>query len=70
MSAAACDDLLERTDSAKRLEALERANCFVVPLDHHREWFRYHHLFRDMLRSELERLEPERVPELHRRAAS
>jgi LuxR family transcriptional regulator, maltose regulon positive regulatory protein len=70
MSAAACDDLLERADSARRLEALERANCFVVPLDHHREWFRYHHLFRDMLRSELERLEPERVAELHGRAAS
>jgi LuxR family maltose regulon positive regulatory protein len=70
MSAAACDDLLERSDSARKLGALERANGFVIPLDHHREWYRYHHLFRDMLRSELERLEPELVTALHRRAAS
>ncbi|HET8650963.1 MAG TPA: LuxR C-terminal-related transcriptional regulator [Gaiellaceae bacterium] len=70
MSASSCDELLERNDSARRLESLERRNAFVVPLDHHREWYRYHHLFRDMLRAELHRLEPELVPTLHRRAAS
>ncbi|HEU6443454.1 MAG TPA: LuxR C-terminal-related transcriptional regulator [Gaiellaceae bacterium] len=70
MSAVACDDLLERSDSARKLETLERTNCFVVPLDHHREWYRYHHLFRDVLLFELDRLEPELVPALHRRAAS
>jgi LuxR family maltose regulon positive regulatory protein len=70
MSGSLCDELLDRTDSARRLQALEEANFFVVPLDHHREWYRYHHLFRDMLRSELERVEAELVPVLHRRAAS
>ncbi len=65
-----CDELLERGDSGQRLQALEEANFFVVGLDHHREWYRYHHLFREMLRSELERLEPELVETLHRRAAS
>lgn len=70
MSGALSDELLERTDSASRLQSLEDSNLFVVPLDHEREWYRYHHLFREMLRSELERLEPELVPVLHRRAAS
>jgi LuxR family maltose regulon positive regulatory protein len=70
MSGALCDELLERTDSAKKLQSLEESNFFVVPLDHEREWYRYHHLFGEMLRSELERLEPELVSVLHRRAAS
>jgi LuxR family transcriptional regulator, maltose regulon positive regulatory protein len=65
-----CDELLGRNNSARRLQVLEEANLFVVPLDHRREWYRYHHLFRDVLRSELEGVEPELVPELHRRAAS
>ncbi len=70
MSGSLCDELLERTDSARRLEALEQANFFVVPLDHHREWYRYHHLFRDMLRAELDRTAPELAGVLHGRAAS
>lgn len=70
MSAGLCDEVLERKDSARRLGALEQGNFFVVPLDHHREWYRYHHLFRDMLRSELDRLEPDATPALHARAAS
>jgi LuxR family maltose regulon positive regulatory protein len=70
MSAALCNDLLERTDSGKKLQSLEESNFFVVPLDHEREWYRYHHLFGEMLRAELERLEPDLVPVLHRRAAS
>jgi LuxR family transcriptional regulator, maltose regulon positive regulatory protein len=70
MSGPLCDQLLGRSDSARRLEALEEANFFVVALDHHREWYRYHHLFREMLRSELERHEPELVSALHRSAAS
>jgi LuxR family transcriptional regulator, maltose regulon positive regulatory protein len=70
MSGPLCDAVLDRSDSAQRLQALEEANFFVVGLDHHREWYRYHHLFRDMLRSELERLEPELLPILSRRAAS
>jgi LuxR family transcriptional regulator, maltose regulon positive regulatory protein len=70
MSGPLCDEVLERSDSARRLESLEQANFFVVPLDHHREWYRYHHLFRDMLRAELDRLEPELAGVLHVRAAS
>jgi LuxR family maltose regulon positive regulatory protein len=50
------------------LEYLERANLFVVSLDNRREWYRYHHLFADLLRYRLQRVCPERLPELHRRA--
>jgi LuxR family transcriptional regulator, maltose regulon positive regulatory protein len=70
MNGALCDAVLERSDSARMLDSLESANHFVVPLDHHRDWYRYHHLFRDMLRSELARREPELVPELNRRAGA
>jgi LuxR family transcriptional regulator, maltose regulon positive regulatory protein len=70
MSGPLCDAVLERSDSARMLESLESANLFVVALDHHREWYRYHALFRDMLRSELERREPETVADLNRRAAT
>jgi ATP/maltotriose-dependent transcriptional regulator MalT len=64
-----CDAVLGRTGSAAILEALERADLFVVPLDAHREWYRYHRLFRDVLTRELEATSPEAVPELLRRAA-
>jgi LuxR family maltose regulon positive regulatory protein len=70
MCGALCDELLERTDSARRLQALAEANFFLVGLDHHREWYRFHHLFRDMLRAELERLEPDQIAPLNRRAAA
>jgi LuxR family maltose regulon positive regulatory protein len=70
MTGSFCDAVLGRTDSAKMLAALEHANLFVVALDHHSGWYRYHHLFRDMLRAELERRDPELVAELHRRAAA
>jgi LuxR family transcriptional regulator, maltose regulon positive regulatory protein len=65
-----CDAILERSDSAQVLEELERENLFVVALDHRREWFRYHHLFREMLQAELRRREPELVATLNRRAAA
>jgi LuxR family maltose regulon positive regulatory protein len=70
MSAPLCDAVLERTDSARMLEKLERSNLFVVALDHRRRWFRYHHLFREMLQAEFEREDPALVSELNRRAAS
>ena len=60
--------MLQTTRSVDTLEALERANGFVVPLDRRGEWYRYHHLFRELLRGELERSEPEMVPALNRRA--
>ena len=70
MCAPLCDAVLERADSAQMLEQLERENLFVVALDHQRRWFRYHHLFREMLQAELERREPDLVPTLNRRAAA
>jgi LuxR family maltose regulon positive regulatory protein len=70
MCASLCDAVLDRTDSARRLQALEQANLFIVPLDHHREWYRYRRLFRDTLRAELARLKPGAAEGLHRRAAA
>ena len=70
MCGALCDVVVGGArDSTARLEALERASLFVVPLDRHRGWYRYHHLFRETLRAELARREPELVPALYRRAA-
>ncbi|MGD8398656.1 MAG: LuxR family transcriptional regulator, partial [Anaerolineae bacterium] len=51
------------------LEHLERSNLFVVPLDEERRWYRYHHLFADLLRQRLHQTQPEQVPILHRRAS-
>jgi ATP/maltotriose-dependent transcriptional regulator MalT len=49
---------------------LEELNLFIVPLDDQREWFRYHQLFRQLLRHQLERLyQPSDIAELHRRAS-
>ena len=63
-----CDAVLETTRSAHTLESLMHRNLFVVPLDRQDEWYRYHHLFGQLLRNELERSEPEILPELNRRA--
>ncbi len=49
---------------------MERANLFLVPLDEVRSWWRYHHLFADLLRARLAQEQPERLPELHRAAAA
>jgi LuxR family maltose regulon positive regulatory protein len=69
MSGPLCDAMLEDEGSAQELEKIERANLFLVPLDSRREWYRYHHLFRDLLQRELVENEPELVPRLHGRAA-
>jgi LuxR family maltose regulon positive regulatory protein len=68
MSGALCDAVLESSGSAAMLESLERSNHFLVPLDRERQWFRYHHLFQELLRAELEHAEPELVPRLLRHA--
>jgi len=70
LSAPLCDTMLEETGSARMLASLERANRFVVPLDPGRDWYRYHYLFRDLLRHELAEQEPELVGELNRRASA
>ena len=64
-----CDCVLGSSGSAATLSTLEQSNLFLLPLDRRREWYRYHGLFRDLLRAELARAEPDVVPELHRRAA-
>lgn len=55
--------------SQKMLERLDQRNLFIVPLDHHRRWYRYHRLFAELLRFRLWCEEPEAIPLLHRRAA-
>ena len=64
-----CDAVLEADGSAGLLVELERSNLFLVPLDDRREWYRYHHLFAQLLSLELASGEPGLLPTLHRRAA-
>ncbi len=68
MTGPMCDAILQTRGSAHMLETMERSNLFVVPLDQRGERYRYHHLFRQLLRIELERTEPDIVDELNRRA--
>ena len=70
MSGPLCDAVLELPGSATILADLERSNLLLVPLDRRGHWYRYHHLFRDMLLSQLQRQEPDLVAVLRRRAAS
>jgi LuxR family maltose regulon positive regulatory protein len=63
-----CEAVTGTRDGAAILERIERSNYFLIPLDPSHEWYRYHHLFGDLLRHELERREPRRAPELHERA--
>src|SRR5215813_10351739 len=65
-----CDAVTGRTDSQQMLEELDRANLFVVPLDEVRQWWRYHHLFADLLRARLARKRPAALPGLHHAAAA
>jgi LuxR family maltose regulon positive regulatory protein len=63
-----CDAVVGAPVSAAALESLARTNLFLLPLDDRREWFRFHHLFAQLLRVELQRREGELIPELHARA--
>src|SRR6516225_9745783 len=65
-----CDAVTGSANSVKILEVLERENLFIVPLDDTRQWFRYHHLFAQVLRGQLMRTEPELVPALHEKASA
>jgi LuxR family transcriptional regulator, maltose regulon positive regulatory protein len=69
MSGPLCEAVLDVRGSADTLADLARSNMLLVPLDRRGEWYRYHHLFRDMLLAELHRREPELIPVLRRRAA-
>jgi LuxR family maltose regulon positive regulatory protein len=69
LSGALCDAITGRGDGQEMLEEIERANLFLVPLDEVRGWWRYHHLFADLLRERLHREQPGRAPQLRRAAA-
>ena len=70
LSGPLCDAVTGRPGSQALLEEAERAGLFVVPLDEVRGWWRYHHLFADLLRARLQAEQPGRVSELHRNAAA
>ncbi|HEX2424113.1 MAG TPA: AAA family ATPase, partial [Actinomycetota bacterium] len=63
LNGSVCDAVMDRSGSARTLESIERQNLLLVPLDRQREWYRYQNLFRDVLRAELARREPETIPE-------
>jgi len=64
-----CDAVTGTTGSVELLTRIERANLFLVALDNSRSWYRYHHLFGRLLQHELQQLEPQLIPTLHRRAS-
>jgi LuxR family maltose regulon positive regulatory protein len=70
LCAGACDAVTGRSDGAARLAEIQRANLFLVCLDSRDQWFRYHQLFRDLLRHELARSEPGLIAGLHRHACA
>jgi LuxR family maltose regulon positive regulatory protein len=70
LSGPLCDAVTEQQGSQAMLEALERANLFVVGLDDERDWYRYHHLFAQVLRNHLQQADPTLLPVLHRRASA
>ncbi|HEV3496511.1 MAG TPA: helix-turn-helix transcriptional regulator, partial [Actinomycetes bacterium] len=69
LSGPLCDAVTGQHGGKAMLESLDRSNLFVVPLDDSRRWYRYHHLFADVLRTHLLDEHPERVAALHRRAS-
>ena len=70
LSGELCDAVTGRTGGQVMLEQVERAGLFLVPLDEVRVWWRYHHLFADLLRARLQQQHPDRVAALHRNAAA
>jgi len=69
LSGSLCDAVTGQEGGKATLEALDRANLFVVPLDDSRHWYRYHHLFADVLQTHLRDGRPDELAELHRRAS-
>ncbi len=63
-----CNAVTGKNDGQGMLQQLEQANLFIIPLDNERRWYRYHHLFADLLRSRLQELKPDQVQVLHQRA--
>jgi LuxR family maltose regulon positive regulatory protein len=69
LSGPLCDAVTGQEDGRVMLEAVEGGNLFVVPLDDERRWYRYHHLFADVLQARLMREQPDHAPALHQRAS-
>ncbi len=65
-----CDAVTGQTRGQHTLERLQQANLFIIPMDSQRYWYRYHHLFRDLLRKLLQQESPQIIPELHQRAST
>jgi LuxR family transcriptional regulator, maltose regulon positive regulatory protein len=70
LSGELCDAVTGRTGSQRLLEQVERANLFLIPLDEVRGWWRYHHLFADLLQARLLQEQPDQAAQLHRSAAA
>ena len=69
LSGPLCNSMRESDDSQALLELVERTNLFLVSLDDERQWYRYHHLFAEVLRTRLKQLRPKMIPEFHSRAS-
>ncbi len=69
LSGSLCDSLLGISNSQSMLESLERNNMFIIPLDNERKWYRYHHLFADLLKKRLIIRYKEEILELHKKAS-
>ncbi|MBE9067645.1 helix-turn-helix transcriptional regulator [Leptolyngbya cf. ectocarpi LEGE 11479] len=69
LSGALCDAVTDQADGQAMLETLERGNLFIIPLDNKRQWYRYHHLFADVLLAHAHTEWPKRLPTLHGQAS-
>ena len=69
LSGSLCDAVTDQTDGQEMLETLERSNLFIIPLDNKRQWYRYHHLFADVLQAHALMEWPEEIPSLHGQAS-
>ena len=69
LSGPLCDAVTSQEEGGVLLETLERSNLFVIPLDDKRQWYRYHHLFGDVLQAHLMKEQPEGIAALHQRAS-
>jgi LuxR family transcriptional regulator, maltose regulon positive regulatory protein len=69
MCAPLCDAVTGETEGQASLAKLEQANLFLIPLDDEGKWYRYHHLFAEVLRTRLQQTQPAIIPQLHQRAS-
>ncbi len=69
LSGPLCDALTHQKNGQETLEMLDRSNLFIVPLDEQRQWYRYHHLFADLLREQLRNTQAAQLLSLHEQAS-